>query len=136
MDDKMSDLIDALLSNNANNNVLLICTILTCIIALVSVLISLSLFFLQLKDRLLKRKVLGYIYEYFAPLYIVDKLPTTIQIQNDLKCIFFTKKDVFNMIIELNKENLITAVGDLSTSLENIKWKPNTIYHDNKKKEK
>ena len=34
---------------------------------------------------MLKKKVLGYVYSYFAPTYMVDKLPSTHQIENDLK---------------------------------------------------
>lgn len=107
--------------------------IISSVIAIVSLLISLFIFFLQIKDRLLKRKVLGYIYRYFEPVYTVDKLPSTQQIENDLKSLLFSKKDIFSTLIELNKENFINAVGDLSTDLPNIKWKPNMIYHKNAK---
>lgn len=131
MQQQIIQLIEAIKESNSSNNIILICTIVSSVIAAISLLISLSIFFLQLKDRLLKKKVLGYVYSFFAPTYMVDKLPSTKQIENDLKCMLFSKKDIFDTLIELNKENFIYAVGDLSTDLSNIKWKPNTIYHKN-----
>lgn len=133
MEDKIIELIEILKDTNSTDNIVLVCTIISCVIAVISLLISLFIFFLQIKDRLLKKKVLGYIYRYFASTYMVDNLPSTQQIENDLKNILFSKKDVFDTLIELNKENFISAVGDLSTDLPNIKWKPNTIYHKNRK---
>lgn len=131
MEDKIIELIEILKDTNSTNNIVLVCTIISCVIAIISLLISLFIFFLQIKDRLLKKKVLGYIYRYFAPTYKEDNLPSTQQIENDLKNILFSKKDVFDTLIGLNKENFISVVGDLSTDLLNIKWKPNTIYHKN-----
>ena len=93
-----------------------------------SLLISLYLGYLQFKDRLLKKKVLGYVYRYYAPTYIVTNLPTTMQIENDLKNIIFSKQDIFDTLIELNKENMIQAVSSLDTDLPNVKWKPNMIF--------
>ena len=133
MEEQILQLIEVIKESNSSNNIVLICTIISSFIAIVSLLISLFIFFLQIKDRLLKKKILGFVYSYFAPTYMVDKLPSTEQIENDLKCIIFSKKDIFNTLIELNKENFISAVGDLSTNLPNIKWKPNTIYHNNGK---
>lgn len=131
MEQQIIQLIEAIKESNSSNNIILICTIISSVIAAISLFISLSIFFLQLKDRLLKKKVLGYVYSFFAPTYTIDKLPSTKQIENDLKCILFSKKDIFDTLIELNKEIFIYAVGDLSTDLSNIKWKPNTIYHKN-----
>lgn len=131
MEEQILQLIEVIKENNSSNNIILICTIISSVIAVISLFISLSIFFLQLKDRLLKKKVLGYVYRFFAPTYMVDNLPGTKQIEDELKCILFSKKDIFDTLIELNKENFISAVGDLSTDLPNIKWKPNTIYHKN-----
>ena len=131
MEEQILQLIEVIKENNSSNNIILICTIISSIIAVISLFISLSIFFLQLKDRFLKKKVLGYVYRFFAPTYMVDNLPSTKQIEDELKCILFSKKDIFDTLIELNKENFISAVGDLSTDLPNIKWKPNTIYHKN-----
>lgn len=131
MDEQIIQLIEVIKENNSSNNIILICTIISSVIAAISLFISLSIFFLQLKDRLLKKKVLGYVYRFFAPTYMVDNLPSTKQIEDELKCILFSKKDIFDTLIELNKENFISAVGDLSTDLPNIRWKPNTIYHKN-----
>lgn len=133
MEEKIIELIEVLKDTNSSNNIVLVCTIVSCVIAVISLIISLFIFFLQIKDRLLKKKVLGYVYRYFAPTYMVDNLPSTQQIENDLKNVLFSKKDIFDTLIELNKENFISAVGDLSTDLPNIKWKPNTIYHKNGK---
>lgn len=133
MEEKIIQLIEVIKESNSSNNIILVCTIVSSVIAIISLLISLFIFFLQIKDRLLKKKILGYIYRYFAPTYMVDRLPSTQQIENDLKCLIFSKKDIFDTLIELNKENFISAVGDLSTNLPNIKWKPNMIYHKNGK---
>lgn len=128
MEEKIIELIITLKDINSSDDIALACTIVSCVIAVISLLVSLSIFFLQIKDRVLKKRVLGYIYQYFAPEYKADDLPTTQQIENDLKNIFFWKKDIFDTVIELNKEKLISAVGDSSSNLPNIKWKPNTIY--------
>lgn len=133
MEEQIMKLIEVIKESNSSNNIILVCTIISSVIAIVSLIISLFIFFIQIKDRMLKKKVLGYVYSYFAPTYMVDKLPSTQQIENDLKSIIFSKKDIFNTIIELNKENFISAVGDLSTNLPNLKWKPQTIYHKNGK---
>lgn len=131
MEYKIIELIEVLKDTNTSNNIILICTIISCVVAMLSLFISLLVFFLQLKDRLLKKKVLGYVYKYFAPEYIIDKLPSTKKIKSDLKNILFSEKDIFDTLIDLNKENFISAVGDLSTNLADIKWKPNAIYHKN-----
>lgn len=121
---KVLKLIEIIENSNADNNIVIICTVISCAIALVSLLISLYLG----KDRLLKKKVLGYIYRYYAPTYIVTNLPTTMQIENDLKNIIFSKQDIFDTLIELNKENMIQAVSDSDTDLPNVKWKPNMFF--------
>lgn len=124
MEEKIIELIETIKNSNTNNNVILICTIISCGIALISLLISLYFGFLQFKDRLLKKKVLGYIYRYYAPIYSVANLPTTSQIEKKLKNIIFSKQDIFDTLIELNKENMIEAVSSLNTNLSNVKWKP------------
>lgn len=124
MEEKILELIEVIKNSYVDNNIVLICTIISCVIALVSLLISIYLGFLQFKDRLLKKKVLGYIYRYYAPTYIVTNLPTTSQIEKELKSILFSKQDIFDTLIELNKENMIEAVSSLDTDLPNVKWKP------------
>lgn len=124
MEEKFLELIEVIKNSYVDNNIVLICTIISCVIALVSLLISIYLGFLQFKDRLLKKKVLGYIYRYYAPTYIVTNLPTTSQIEKELKSILFSKQDIFDTLIELNKENMIEAVSSLDTDLPNVKWKP------------
>ncbi len=124
MEEKIIELIETIKNSNTNNNVILICTIISCGIALTSLLISLYFGFLQFKDRLLKKKVLGYIYRYYAPTYSVTNLPTTSQIEKELKNIIFSKQDIFDTLIELNKENMIEAVFSLDTDLPNVKWNP------------
>ena len=124
MEEKILELIEVIKNSYVDNNIVLICTIISCVIALVSLLISIYLGFLQFKDRLLKKKVLGYIYRYYAPTYIVTNLPTTSQIEKELKSILFSKQDIFDTLIELNKENMIQAVSSLDTDLPNVKWKP------------
>lgn len=124
MEEKILELIEVIKNSYVDNNIVLICTIISCVIALASLLISIYLGFLQFKDRLLKKKVLGYIYRYYAPTYIVTNLPTTLQIEKELKNILFSKQDIFDTLIELNKENMIEAVSSLDTDLPNVKWKP------------
>lgn len=124
MEEKILELIEVIKNSYVDNNIVLICTIISCVIALVSLLISIYLGFLQFKDRLLNKKVLGYIYRYYAPTYIVTNLPTTSQIEKELKSILFSKQDIFDTLIELNKENMIEAVSSLDTDLPNVKWKP------------
>lgn len=124
MEEKIIELIETIKNSNTNNNIILICTIISCGIALTSLLISLYFGFLQFKDRLLKKKVLGYIYRYYAPTYSITNLPTTSQIEEEIKNIIFTKQDIFDALIELNKENMIEAVSNLDTDLPNVKWKP------------
>ena len=128
MEEKVLKLIETIEKSSADNNIVIICTVISCVIALMSLLISLYLGYLQFKDRLLKKKVLGYIYRYYAPTYIVTNLPTTMQIENDLKNIIFSKQDIFDTLIELNKENMIQAVSNLDTELPNVKWKPNMVF--------
>lgn len=134
MNENIDKLINAIKYSNSTDNVILVCTIISCIIAIISLIISLFVLYLQIKDRLLKKNVMGYIYSFFAPTYIVTQLPTTQQITKELKTILFTEKDIFNTIIELNKENIISAVGDTCTTLPNLKWKPNTNYYKNERK--
>ncbi len=134
MNENIDKLIDAIKYSNSTNNVILVCTIISCIIAIISLIISLVILYLQIKDRLLRKKVTGYIYSFFAPTYIVTQLPTTQQIIKELKTILFNEKDIFDTIIELNKENIISAVGDTCTTLTNLKWKPNTNYYKNERK--
>ena len=124
MEEKIIELIETIKNSNTNNNIILICTIISCGIALTSLLISLYFGFLQFKDRLLKKKVLGYIYRYYAPTYSITNLPTTSQIEEEIKNIIFTKQDIFDTLIELNKENMIEAISNLDTDLPNVKWKP------------
>lgn len=124
MEEKIIELIETIKNSNTNNNIILICTIISCGIALTSLLISLYFGFLQFKDRLLKKKVLGYIYRYYAPTYSITNLPTTSQIEEEIKNIIFAKQDIFDALIELNKENMIEAVSNLDTDLPNVKWKP------------
>ena len=126
-------LIEYLTQNDSNDEVIVICTIISVIIALISLLISLYLGFLQFKDRLARKKVLGYIYNYYSPTYVFDKLPTTKMIKKDLKNIFISEDFIFSTLIELNKENIIEAVADLNTDMENIKWKPNLVFYNNNK---
>lgn len=128
MEEKVLKLIETIENSSADNNIVIICTVISCAIALMSLFISLYLGYLQFKDRLLKKKVLGYIYRYYASTYIVTNLPTTMQIENDLKNIIFSKQDIFDTLIELNKENMIQAVSDLDTDLPNVKWKPNMVF--------
>lgn len=134
MNENIDKLINAIKYSNSTDNVILVCTIISCIIAIISLIISLFVLYLQIKDRLLRKNVMGYIYSFFAPTYIVTQLPTTQQITKELKTILFTKKDIFNTIIELNKENIISAVGDTCTTLPNLKWKLNTNYYKNERK--
>ena len=128
MEEKVLKLIETIENSSADNNIVIICTVISCVIALMSLLISLYLGYLQFKDRLLKKKVLGYIYRYYAPTYIVTNLPTTMQIENALKNIIFSKQDIFDTLIELNTENMIQAVSNLDTELPNVKWKPNMVF--------
>lgn len=136
MNENIDKLIDAIKYSNSSNNIVLTCTVISCLIALISLIISLIVLFLQLKDRLLRKKVMGYIYQFFAPTYIVTQLPTTKKIIKELKTILFSEKDIFDTIIVLNKENIISAVGDTCTNLPDLKWKPNTNYYKSENERK
>lgn len=92
MEEQIIELIKVIEKTINNDNIILNCTVISCVIALLSLLISLIIFWLQIKDRTLRKKVLGYIYKYFAPTYITNVLPTTNMIEQDLKSIFFLKK--------------------------------------------
>lgn len=129
---KIMELIDAIKNSYTTNNIVLACTIISSLISVASLIISIIILFLQIKDRLLRKRVMGYVYQFYAPAYIVTQLPCTKQIEEELKNLIFTKKDIFNTIIELNKENIISAVGDTNTNLISLKWKPNTIYYSKK----
>lgn len=131
--EQLIELIKQIEESNSSNNVILSCTIITSVIALFSLIISMLVFYIQLKDRILRKKVLGYIYQYFAPTYTINNIPSTKQIKKELKNILFSEKDIFDIIIELNKEGVIVAVGNTDTILPDVKWKPNTIYYNNRK---
>lgn len=128
MEEKIIELIEVVKNNSSSDNIIIICTTISCLVALVSLIISIYLCFIQTKDRLIRKKVLGYVYNYYAPAYEVEKLPTTKQIQSELRCLFISKKDVFDTLVSLNNDGAIQAVGDLETTQETIRWKPNTKY--------
>ncbi len=132
METKIMELIDVIKNSYTTNNIVLACTIISSLISVASLIISIIILFLQIKDRLLRKRVMGYVYQFYAPTYIVTQLPCTKQIEEELKNLIFTEKDIFNTIIELNKENIISAVGDTNTDLINLKWKPNTNYYTKK----
>lgn len=98
MNENIDKLINAIKYSNSTDNVILVCTIISCIIAIISLIISLFVLYLQIKDRLLRKSVMGYIYSFFAPTYIVTQLPTTQQIIKELKTILFNEKDIFATI--------------------------------------
>lgn len=54
MEGKVLKLIEAIENSSADNNIIIICTVISCAIALMSLLISLYLGYLQFKDSLLK----------------------------------------------------------------------------------
>lgn len=125
---KIVELIKVLKDTNSSNNIVIICTIISCIISLVALGISLYLAYTQIKEKMLKKKITGYIYSFFAPTYLITKLPSTKQIIDSNKNLWFSENDIFNTIVELNNQGLIEACGDLNTQLNELKWKPHTIY--------
>lgn len=128
MEELLKELIEVIKQSYSGDNIALISSIISCIVALFSLFISLYILFIQLKDRMLKKKVLGYIYKYYAPSYITDRLPTTKKILKELKSILFSEQDIFDALVELNKEELIQAVSNLDDNLNDVKWKPNMIF--------
>ena len=62
-------------------------------------------------EKMLKKKITGYIYSFFAPSYLIERLPSTEQIIKGNKSFWFSKTDIFNTIIELNNQGLIEACG-------------------------
>lgn len=66
MNENIDKLIDAIKYSNSTNNVILACTIISCIIAIISLIISLVILYLQIKDRLLRKKAIGYLYSFFC----------------------------------------------------------------------
>ena len=130
---EISELIEIIKETNSSNNIIIVCTIISCIISVIALAISLYLGYTQIKEKLIRKKVTGYIYSFFAPIYSVTKLPSTQRIIEDNKNIIFSESDIFNTIIELNNLGLIEAVGDTMTGLNQLKWKPHTIYNRKEK---
>lgn len=130
---KIVELINVLKETNSSNNIVIVCTIVSCLISFVALGISLYLAYTQIKEKILRKKVTGYIYSFFAPTYLINNLPSTKQIIDNNKGIFLSETDIFNTIIELNNQGLIQACGDLSTQLYELKWKPHTIYNGKEK---
>lgn len=129
LNNKIVELINVLKDTNSSNSIIIVCTIISCIISFVALGISLYLAYTQIKEKMLKKKITGYIYSFFAPSYLIERLPSTEQIIKGNKSFWFSKTDIFNTIIELNNQGLIEACGDLSTQLNELKWKPHTIYN-------
>ena len=127
------ELIKVLKDSNSSNNIVIICTIISCFIFILALGISLYFAYTQIKEKMLRKIVVGYIYSFFAPSYQIDKLPSTKEIVQKSKNFWFSETDIFNTIIELNNQGLIEACGDLLTQLNELKWKPNTIYFRNVK---
>lgn len=125
---KIVELINVLKDANSSNCIVIICTIISCVISILALGISLYLAYTQVKEKMIRKKVTGYIYSFFAPTYMIDRLPSTKQIINENKNFWFSETDIFNTIIELNNQGLIEACGDTSTQLNELKWKPHTIY--------
>lgn len=98
---KIVEIINVLKETNSSNGIEIICTIISCFISIIALGISLYLAYIQIKEKMLKKKITGYIYSFFAPSYIIDRLPSTEQIINENKNFCFSETDIFNTIIEL-----------------------------------
>lgn len=86
---KIVELIKVLKDTNSSNNIVIICTIISCFISILALGISLYLAYTQIKEKMLRKKVAGYIYSFFAPAYMIDRLPSTKQIINYNKNFWF-----------------------------------------------
>lgn len=129
MEDKIIELIETINNSNSQNFVIVICSVISCFVAVLSVIISIYLGYIQYKDKYIRKKVLGFIYKYYKPVYVITELPTTKMIKKSLKNILISEKDVFDTLIILNKEKLIEAVSDTNTDLDNVQWKPHMIFY-------
>lgn len=69
MNENIDKLINAIKYSNLTDNVILVCTIVSCIIAIISLIISLFVLYLQIRDRLLRKNVMGYIYFFCSNIY-------------------------------------------------------------------
>lgn len=124
MEELLKELIEVVKQSYNGTDYTFIFNVITSIIALISLVISLYVLFVQVKEKMLKKKVLGYIYSYYAPTYIANNLPTTEKVLKELKNVLFTKTDIFNTLVDLNKDGLIQAVATLDDDLNNVRWKP------------
>lgn len=95
------------------------------IFSFVATLISLYVYADSTYKKRLKNKILFYIYEFYSPTYLINRIPTTRMIYNKIGLKLNRKKDIVSSLLELSKEEKIIAVSDLNSSFEEIRWKPN-----------
>ncbi|SEW20030.1 hypothetical protein [[Clostridium] fimetarium] len=77
----------------------------------------------------LKYSIFSYIFEFYAPCYMIDKLPTTADVINHILK-FKSHKNIMKvkyLLIELNHEKKILATTDMDRSFERICWRPSII---------
>lgn len=102
---------------------------LSLIFSFIATLISLYVYADSTYKKRLKNKILFYIYKFYAPVYIIDKIPTTEMIYNEIGLKTNKKKDIVACLLDLLKEEKIIAITDLSSLFDDIHWKPNIKFY-------
>jgi len=95
------------------------------IFSFVATLISVYVYADSTYKKRLKNRILFYIYEFYSPTYMINKIPTTKMIYDKIGLKLNRKKDIVACLLDLSKEEKIIAVTDLSSPFEEIHWKPN-----------
>lgn len=95
------------------------------LLAILSAIISFYVYIENTHRKNLKYKILAYIFEFFAPSYIVDETPTTQMIYDKFKSVFVKEQDILSCLLELNVENKIQIDYTLSSTFHEIHWFPN-----------
>lgn len=95
------------------------------LLSVISATISLYVYIENTHRKRLKYKILSYIFEFFAPSYIIDKTPTTKMIYDNFKNIFVREKEILSCLLELHDEKKIQLDYTLSSTLLEIHWMPN-----------
>ena len=100
------------------------------IISIVSIFIVSVTFWWKWKihnAEVLKFRILNYVYEFYQPTYLIEKLPTTINIIEHFNKNHKKNKTntIIYLLMQLNHEELIMIVTDLDRDFNNVCWKPN-----------
>jgi len=98
---------------------------LSLLLSISSAAISLYVYIENTHRKRLKYKIFSYIFEFFAPSYMIDKTPTTKMIYDKFKNIFVKEKEILSCLLELHDEKTIQLNYTLSSTFLEIHWMPN-----------